>query len=182
MMASASRDQTVRVFDIRAMKEFRVLKGHKKEVCCELQRFSHCPSPLLHVIRKMFFYRYSVLTTMDTYSCSQQSFSSRNLAPNPPPPSLRRLRRVHPTLGPLIQHRSASLLPSINPPRPARHALPGTRLERLVSSLPPTRAHPRDRVERPYDALLVSRAAGRFGVGIQWGRGEAAGCGGRWTG
>ena len=35
MVASASRDQTVRVFDIRAMKEFRVLKGHKKEVCCE---------------------------------------------------------------------------------------------------------------------------------------------------
>lgn len=35
MVASASRDQTVRVFDIRAMKEFRILKGHKKEVCCE---------------------------------------------------------------------------------------------------------------------------------------------------
>ena len=35
LVASASRDQTVRVFDIRAMKEFRVLKGHKKEVCCE---------------------------------------------------------------------------------------------------------------------------------------------------
>lgn len=34
LVASASRDQTVRVFDIRAMKEFRVLKGHKKEVCC----------------------------------------------------------------------------------------------------------------------------------------------------
>ena len=33
-MASASRDQTVRVFDIRAMKELRLLKGHKKEVCC----------------------------------------------------------------------------------------------------------------------------------------------------
>lgn len=35
LVASASRDQTVRVFDIRAMKEFRVLKGHKKEVCCK---------------------------------------------------------------------------------------------------------------------------------------------------
>ena len=34
LVASASRDQTVRVFDIRAMKELRVLKGHKKEVCC----------------------------------------------------------------------------------------------------------------------------------------------------
>lgn len=36
LVASASRDQTVRVFDIRAMKEFRVLKGHKKEVCCTI--------------------------------------------------------------------------------------------------------------------------------------------------
>jgi polyadenylation factor subunit 2 len=35
MVASASRDQTVRVFDIRAMKEFRTFKGHKKEVCCK---------------------------------------------------------------------------------------------------------------------------------------------------
>ncbi|THH05312.1 hypothetical protein EW145_g4889 [Phellinidium pouzarii] len=33
LVATASRDQTVRLFDIRAMKEFRVLKGHKKEVC-----------------------------------------------------------------------------------------------------------------------------------------------------
>jgi len=33
MVASASRDQTVRVFDIRAIKEYCVLKGHKKEVC-----------------------------------------------------------------------------------------------------------------------------------------------------
>lgn len=42
MVASASRDQTVRVFDIRAMKEYRVLKGHKKEVCCM------SPAGLLH--------------------------------------------------------------------------------------------------------------------------------------
>jgi polyadenylation factor subunit 2 len=36
LVASASRNQTIRVFDIRAMKEFRVLKGHKKEVCCTI--------------------------------------------------------------------------------------------------------------------------------------------------
>lgn len=36
MVATASRDQTVRLFDIRAMKEFKVLRGHKKEVCCAL--------------------------------------------------------------------------------------------------------------------------------------------------
>ena len=34
-LASASRDQTVRVFDIRAMREFKVMRGHKKEVCCK---------------------------------------------------------------------------------------------------------------------------------------------------
>jgi polyadenylation factor subunit 2 len=34
LLASASRDQTVRVFDIRSMKEWIVLRGHKKEVCC----------------------------------------------------------------------------------------------------------------------------------------------------
>ena len=34
IVATASRDQTVRLFDIRAMKEFKVLRGHKKEVCC----------------------------------------------------------------------------------------------------------------------------------------------------
>jgi polyadenylation factor subunit 2 len=34
LLASASRDQTVRVFDIRSMKEWVVLRGHKKEVCC----------------------------------------------------------------------------------------------------------------------------------------------------
>ena len=44
LVASASRDQTVRVFDIRAMKEFRVLKGHKKEVCCTI----YCSLDSLH--------------------------------------------------------------------------------------------------------------------------------------
>lgn len=34
MVATASRDQLVKVFDIRAMKEFVTLRGHKKEVCC----------------------------------------------------------------------------------------------------------------------------------------------------
>jgi polyadenylation factor subunit 2 len=34
-VASASRDQTVRLFDIRAMKEFKILKGHKKEANCK---------------------------------------------------------------------------------------------------------------------------------------------------
>lgn len=55
LVASASRDQSVRVFDIRAMKEFRVLKGHKKEVCCTLlgpafsHPFSHNPQLLIQL-------------------------------------------------------------------------------------------------------------------------------------
>ena len=60
-VASASRDQTVRVFDIRAMKEFRVLKGHKKEVCCT----SSCtPSAvlrsLMHIIQPSLGTRYTL--------------------------------------------------------------------------------------------------------------------------
>ena len=35
-LATASRDQTIRVFDIRAMKELQLFKGHKKDVCCTL--------------------------------------------------------------------------------------------------------------------------------------------------
>ncbi len=51
-VASASRDQTVRVFDIRAMKEFRVLKGHKKEVCCmSLSMYAIYCSNLFHLQR-----------------------------------------------------------------------------------------------------------------------------------
>ena len=46
LVASASRDQTVRVFDIRAMKEFRILKGHKKEVCCMINHSLHS----LHIL------------------------------------------------------------------------------------------------------------------------------------
>lgn len=41
LVATASRDQLVKVFDIRAMKELVTLRGHKKEVCCELL-FSSC--------------------------------------------------------------------------------------------------------------------------------------------
>jgi polyadenylation factor subunit 2 len=35
-VATASRDQLIKVFDIRMMKELANLRGHKKEVCCEL--------------------------------------------------------------------------------------------------------------------------------------------------
>src|SRR6266850_686104 len=43
LLASASRDQTVRVFDIRSMKEWVVLRGHKKEVCCASYFFIQVP-------------------------------------------------------------------------------------------------------------------------------------------
>jgi polyadenylation factor subunit 2 len=53
LVASASRDATVRIFDIRAMKEFRVLRGHKKEVCCK-------PN-LLSVIRRPQLFTFTAL-------------------------------------------------------------------------------------------------------------------------
>jgi polyadenylation factor subunit 2 len=34
-LAAGSRDQSLSVFDIRAMKELRIYRGHKKEVCCK---------------------------------------------------------------------------------------------------------------------------------------------------
>jgi polyadenylation factor subunit 2 len=43
LVATASRDQLVKVFDIRAMKELVTLRGHKKEVCCE-SLLPLCPS------------------------------------------------------------------------------------------------------------------------------------------
>ena len=52
-VASASRDQTVRVFDIRAMKELRVLKGHKKEVCCQWHNYMS----ILHQFSYFFCHR-----------------------------------------------------------------------------------------------------------------------------
>jgi WD40 repeat protein len=78
LVASASRDQTVRVFDIRAMKEFRVLKGHKKEVCCKFSRLS---------------------------SISLLTLFSRRMASRTPPACLRRVRRRNPALGPLYTRR-----------------------------------------------------------------------------
>ena len=38
-VATASRDSFVRVYDIRAMKELNVFRGHKKEACCRSHLF-----------------------------------------------------------------------------------------------------------------------------------------------
>ena len=48
LLASASRDQTVRVFDIRSVKEWVVLRGHKNEVLLYVLSFSSCPQDLTH--------------------------------------------------------------------------------------------------------------------------------------
>ena len=37
-LAAGSRDQSLSVFDIRMMKELRMYRGHKREVCCEYFR------------------------------------------------------------------------------------------------------------------------------------------------
>ena len=46
-LLTASRDQLVRVYDIRTMKELQTFKGHKKEVTGTI---FPCPSIYLHVI------------------------------------------------------------------------------------------------------------------------------------
>ena len=158
LVASASRDQTVRVFDIRAMKEFRILKGHKKEVCCTSLPHAHSCS----------------LTHADLLFAN-----SRHLASRPPDPRLRRLRRRHPPLGP----RRPRTHPTPTRPPPARDALPSTRLQRLGPHLPPTRTHPGECLQRPHDALLVPRTTGRCELRVCRGRREAArGDGCEWAG
>lgn len=73
--------------------------------------------------------------------------NSCNMAPLPPSSHLWWIRRLNPPLG--------SLLFIISPPRPipkpttrsTRHALPSTRLQRLVSRLPSSRSSPRLRLQ-----------------------------------
>lgn len=131
MVASASRDQTVRVFDIRTLKEFRILKGHKKEVCCTTLYLS-----------LMFQLIYI------SHSC--------NMASIPPHPRLRRLGRCHLALGSRSPRTTLQFLPSS-----PRNPLPSTRLQRLVFSIPPSRSSPRLRIKRPHNKILVSRKTRR---------------------
>jgi hypothetical protein len=138
-VAAASRDQTVRVFDIRAMKEFRLLKGHKKEVCCTFPSLldSH------------------LLTTHDS-TC---------MASYPPHPSQRRKRRLNPALGhhiPLLR-RPSHKHHHISAPGATRNPKRSTRLERLVARIPPPRAPSRFRLKRPHDTILEPRETGRRG-------------------
>jgi WD40 repeat protein len=36
-LVTAGRDQLVKVYDIRTMKELQIFRGHKKEICCKYQ-------------------------------------------------------------------------------------------------------------------------------------------------
>lgn len=126
MVASASRDQTVRVFDIRAMKEYRVLKGHKKEVCCMLFH-----SGTFYLLAKL-------ILSGDMAPCASSS-------------RLRGLRRRHPTLG---SRHARTDLRTAHLPTPC-YAFPGTRLKRMVTRIPPSRASPCECFKRSYHAFLV---------------------------
>lgn len=37
-LVTAGRDQLVKVYDIRTMKELQIFRGHKKEICCKKKR------------------------------------------------------------------------------------------------------------------------------------------------
>ena len=41
-LLSGSRDQMIKLFDIRFMREVASFKGHPREVCCALLRFALC--------------------------------------------------------------------------------------------------------------------------------------------
>lgn len=81
MVASASRDQTVRVFDIRAMREVQTLRGHKKEVCC------------------VFCIPFRSLPNIQT---QRLLFCSCHMASFPPNFGLRWIRRFDSSLGPFL--------------------------------------------------------------------------------
>ena len=168
LLASASRDQTVRVFDIRAMKEWVVLRGHKKEVCCT----------------SLFFLTSSHLIQQPKPTPG----NSTSMAPRPPDPRLWRIRRRHPPLGPLLpdrrhtsfpahdrpprarqswhqqQHRNSALSGALRtrPTSPTpRDALPSARLERLGPNVPPTGPPARFSLQRPHHPFLGARAPRR---------------------
>lgn len=142
MVASASRDQTCRVFDIRAMKEFSVLKGHKKEVNgMHLQ-------PQLSIL---------VLTQLHL-SCSMASY--------PPHRRLWRIGRVNPSLG-LIQYNRIHFFALPNPSHcTPSHPLTGSRFKRLVTDLPSPRPYPRIRFKRSHNSLLVQRTTRRLNISL----------------
>jgi hypothetical protein len=134
------------------MKEWVVLRGHKKEVCCVFFLFSACQDLMpLHT-------------------------NSPSMAPRAPDPRLRWLRRCDPPLGPLlpdsshtnpnilnrfILHRNRFHLTGITrhipehgrafgarpANTPARDALPSARLKRLGPDISPSRTSPRLRLE-----------------------------------
>jgi WD40 repeat protein len=138
-VASASRDQTLRVFDIRAMKELQALRGHKKEVCCK--------SYITLTAQKL---------TKD--SCGMASLPSH--------PCLWRIRGCNPTLGSLIFPCSIDIDNQFH--RPIDYAfstcnpLASTRVQRLGTRIPLPRASPRIRLQRSHHPFLVSRTTGRF--------------------
>ena len=125
MVASASRDQTVRVFDIRAMREVQTLRGHKKEVCC--------------------MYRILLSRRIKTQPSRSRSC---DMAPIPPRSRLRRIRRVDSPLGPFFVTRPPFITHTIlflrrlngihinSLSTSPRNALTGSRLQRLGFSLP----------------------------------------------
>ena len=145
-LAAGSRDQSVSVFDIRAMKEFRMYKGHKREVCCEFS---------LLVVKN-----HGRLITACLSTC---------MAPRSPATRVGRVRRGPLVLGPLLtdkyQQRRSSLFPPLfkrhHSFRATRYPLPSTRLEHMVACLSSSGPPSRQRLERPHNTLLVERASGR---------------------
>jgi hypothetical protein len=146
LVASASRDQTARVFDIRAMKEFRVLKGHK-EVCCN-------SSPSYH----------------GRAISERPNPSPSALAWHPIHPILVSGGSEGVILGPrrALAHLLATRCAA------SRDALPSPRLQRVVADVPPARSPPHERLQRPHHAVLVARAPGRRLVRLLGRRREAA--------
>lgn len=146
-----------------------MLKGHKKEVCCKSVIHS-TPRPTF----SLFFSAFEL--TIPFWALSY----SRHMAPYPPLASLWRVRRFHPALGPLLILGPSSLPACIHPSGSTRHSLTSTRLQRLVTHLPPSRPHSCQCLKRPHHPVLVPRASWRRFIGLLRWRGETTGRCGRW--
>lgn len=143
--------------------------------------------------KRSLLYVFHLSHSLTPNTPSPPTHISTRMAPCPPNPRLRRFRRRHPTLGPLLPNSRHALRPTNTshartrtPPQqsppdqphptlrrshrtsptspPTRDALPSTRLERLGTSLPPFRAPTRLSFQRPHDAFLGTRAARRRSV------------------
>jgi len=166
MLANASRDQTVRAFDVRSM-EWVVLRGHKEHICCTSYPTFQSPRPdaSLTLCHQTAPARHPVHPIL-VYGGSEREILLWDLSsptvgtPTPIFPTCPIAIRSHRHHFPCIARR-ARVVSTSTANAPSCDALPGGRLKHLSSDIPPAQPPARLRVKRPHDPLLGARAPRR---------------------